>query len=198
MKRVDGSNDAELTALIDEIVNFKTYLAPFEGIYINENIMGLIKVLSSNILQKDDTFIKSHLMTEQDKTLNFKQQKSNIRQLNYSLYENTGPDDKCTNNKENYENICRNKDKLNEMIDNSKLSYSSQKIFNFDHPSIESIINIYTNPRIIEDNIKIEAITDFKLFYLFSNTQLKKKCVHQWKLLLNTISFINVIDANFD
>ena len=197
---MDGSDDEQLTKLIDDIVNFKTYLAPFEGIYINENIMGLIKVLSSSILQRDDAFIKSHLMTEQDKSLNFKQQKSNIRQLNYSLYV-TKKDEKCTDNKEKYENICRDNDKLNTITENSKSSYSSQKIFNYDHPSIESIINVYINPRIIKTlakDIKIESVSDFKLFYLFSNTQMEKKCVHQWKLLHNTISFINVIDANFD
>lgn len=194
-KRIDNATDEQLTNLVDEIVNFKTYMAPFEGIYINENIMGLIKVLSSSILQRDDKFIKAHLMEEQNKSLGFKQQKSNIRQLNMNLYHPI-----CRNKEESYENICRNNEKLDSMNENNKLSYSSQKIFNYEHPSIESIINIYVNPHTINTSkgeVKIEEVSDFKLFYLFSNTQMEKKCIHQWKLLYNTLSFINVIDTNF-
>jgi hypothetical protein len=194
-KRVDKADDEQLNNLIDETVNFKTYMAPFEGIYINENIMGLIKVLSNTILQRDDKFIKAHLMKEQDKSLGFKQQKSNIRQMNFDLYNSV-----CKTKEEKFENVCRDNEKLNTMSENNKLSYSSQKIFNYEHPSIESIINIYVNSRTINTlngEVKIEEVSDFKLFYLFSNTQMEKKCVHQWKLLHNTISFINVIDTNF-
>jgi hypothetical protein len=189
-KKINDSSEKQLDYLIDQIVNFRTYLAPFEGIYINENIMGLIKVLSSTILNRDDKFIKSHLMQEQDKSLGFNQKKTEIRELNYDLYKQDP-----LSQSEKYENVYRNDNKLKILIKSNKSSYSSQKIFNYNHPSIESIIDIYTNPRML-GNVQLEPISDFKLFYLFTNTQMAKKCAHQWKLLDNTMSFIDVINVN--
>jgi len=186
--KIDKSSEEHLNYLMDQVINFRIYLAPFEGIYINENIMGLIKVLSNKILKRDDVFIKSHLMEEQDKSLSFKQKKDEIRDLNFNLYKRD-----ANKTSEKYENIYRDNEKLKMLIKANSASYSSQKIFNYAHPSIESIIDIYTNGRDF-NGTKIEPISDFKLFYLFSNTQMKKKCAHQWKLLYNTISFINVID----
>ena len=195
-KKVDKTPDNELDDLIDGIANFRTYMAPFEGIYINESIMGLIKVLAKNILGRDDAYIKSHLMSEQDSSLNFKDQKQFIRKTSFELYK-----DSPSSDTEVYENIFRSTESLKGMIKNDKKSYSSQKIFNYDNPSIESIINIYCSPSGIlkgGKTVTIEPVTDFKLFYLFSNTQMKKKCIHQWKLLNNTTSFITAIDLNYD
>jgi protein tyrosine/serine phosphatase len=171
-------------------------MAPFEGIYINESIVGLIKVLSKNILQKDDHFILDKLMKEQEQFLNFKTQKTNIRNINKKLYTDTY----TSHTQTQYENIFRDNDQLKELSKINKETYSSQKIFNYEHPTIESIINIYVNPRILElsdgTSINIEPVSDFKMFYLFSNNAMEKKCPHQLKLLQNTISFIEAINAD--
>lgn len=79
--------------VLEEIIVNDYYLTPFEGIYINENISGLIKFLSSdktlikfkgdNQQQKDNNYkatierLRNNM--EQDKTLNFQYQQKNIR-----------------------------------------------------------------------------------------------------------------------
>ena len=138
-------------------------------------------------------------MSEQDASLNFKSQKTTIRNVNKILYKK----DVTDSNDKPYENIYRNDDVLREIIKNNKSSYSSQKIFNYENPSIKSIIDIYTNKRTLviessstagtESTIDIEPVSDFKLFYLFSNNTMEKKCAHQWKLISNTMSFIDAI-----
>ena len=221
VNRLNKLTEPEMTDLFSQVVEFKTFLAPFEGIYINESIMGLIKVLSRKILKKTNGYIKSNLMEEQDKTLDFGKQKEQLRLLNIFLYDSepSAPNreinsqhidakyydviDKYNSNirRSQYENIFRDDYKLDVMYENNKKGYSSQKIFNYDKPSITPMINLYTKERYVtvdSVNRKIVAIKDFKLFYLFSNTQMPKKCSHQWKLLRNTLSFIKAIESNYD
>jgi len=193
--KIKNLSDDNLDELRDEKINFRTYMAPFEGIYINENIVGLIKVLSYDILEKPKDFIKKELTPEQDNTLSFKIQKQNIRASNYELYKDT----QISTDYEKYDNIYRSKNVLNNIINNNKKSYSSQKIFNYKKPSIEHIIKIYTTSRNIIENgvtVQIDPVSDFKLFYLLSNTSMEKKCGHQNKLLGNTLAFINAISID--
>lgn len=192
-KKIDAMGNVDVSKLYTEFANFTTYLAPFEGIYINENIMGLIKVLAKDVANKSDQYILNHLTSIQDKTLNFEKQKADLRELNFELYK----DDKYGNpNFEPYENIYRSIEKLQEL---QKSKYSSQKIYEYDNPFIKSIIDVYTRERIVDTDgkkIKLKEVLFFKLFYLFSNTQMNKKCKHQWKLLNETTSFINTINES--
>lgn len=190
-KKIDAMTD--VSELYKEFANFTTYLAPFEGIYINENIMGLIKVLAKDVANKSDQYILNHLTSLQDKTLNFEKQKLDLRELNFELYKDDKYDDP---NFEPYENIYRSIEKLQEL---QKSKYSSQKIYEYDEPFIKSVINVYTKERTVETEgkkIKLKEVLFFKLFYLFSNTQMTKKCKHQWKLLNETTSFINTINES--
>ena len=160
-------------------------MAPFEGIFINETIMGLIKSLASLVLGKNDNYIQSNLMQEQDKSLGFAAKKTEIRNTNIKLYN--------VNEPLNYENINRNDKVLEDMFISNRTSYSSQKVFNYEHPSIGPIIKMYISKRFV-GQIPLNPVSDFKMFYLFSNTQMGKKCMHQWKLVNNTLSFINAIN----
>ena len=189
-KQYTGEN---IDDLVDNIIKYKSFLAPFEGIYINESIVGLIKVLSRNVLNKSDEYIKKNLIKEQDKTLSFKFKKEEIRSNNRKLYKSEKKHDDI--NTVPYENIFIDNTILNNIIESNKSSYSSQKIFNYDNPSIQQIISAYMSERKIEDK-KLQSVSDFKMFYLMTNTQMEKKCVHQLKLLENTISFINVINSS--
>lgn len=183
--KINDSNETEINYLFDQLVNFRTYMAPFEGIFINETIMGLIKSLASLVLEKNDNYIRSNLMQEQDKSLGFTEKKIEIRNTNIKLYN--------VNDTLNYENIHRSDKVLEDMFISNRISYSSQKVFNYDHPSIEPIIKMYISKRSV-GQIPLNPVSDFKMFYLFSNTQMGKKCMHQWKLVNNTLSFINAIN----
>ena len=193
----------EINDMFDQFVYFRNTMSPFEGIFINETIVGLIKVLAHNILGKDDAYIKDKLMKEQNKTLDFTTQKNAIRESNVKLYSETKNDSselyensRYNNEKESrveLVNVYRNNDELDKIIQNNRTLYSSQNIYNYNIPSIESIINIYLIKNTSEN---VEAVTDFKLFYLFTNTQQDKKCTHQIKLLDNTMSFIDTTTAN--
>jgi hypothetical protein len=192
-KKVDTMSEQDINNFYSNMANFTTYLAPFEGIYINENIMGLIKVLAKNVANKSDQYILNHLTSIQDQNLDFEKQKAELRHLNfglYKVYEAGNPDF------EQYENVYRSLEKLKELQEST---YSSQKIYEYDNPFIKSVIDVYTRERSVESNgkkIKLKDVAFFKLFYLFSNTQMKKKCSHQWKLLNETISFINTINES--
>lgn len=178
---IDKVNSHKINLLYAEALKFTTYLAPFEGIYINENIMGLLKVLAKRVARKTDQYILSHLTSTQDKTLDFDVQKEKIRNANFKLYTQIKGQDS-----EQYENIYMTE---SELIKLQQSNYSSQKIYEYDKPFIESIVDIYTHKR---DNIK--EVSFFKMFYLFSNNDLEKKCEHQWKLLNDTLAFVNTVN----
>ena len=188
--KVESSNETEIDILIDNVINFRTYLAPFEGIFINENIVGLIKVIAQIVMKKTDKDILGTLMKTQDTNLDFETQKNNIRHLNFDLYKRfliPNNDDL-----EPYENVARNKKKLREL---QQSTYSAQKIYEYNNPFIESIIKVYMTPRSVNGK-KLADVSYFKMFYLFTNTQAEKKCAHQWKLLDETLSFINIVNTS--
>ena len=180
----------ELDYLLDRTINFRTYLAPFEGIYINENIIGLIKVLSKNVMEKSSEEIDKFIKKQSVKS--FEEQKNQIRKRNFILYQQNGILG------DEWENVYRTSSVMNDILKDNISGYSAQKIFNYDKPFIEDIIMIYMKERKVKlskyREINITNINDFKVFYLFSNNDMLKKCSHQWNLLENTIPFIETID----
>jgi hypothetical protein len=189
-------NIDSVRAIYDQIFNFRSYVTPFEGIYINENIMGLIKVLATIVANNNESIVKS-IIPQQDVTLNFKTKRAGIREHNYILYK------KNEENKEykQYENIYRSDTTLKKISkENSEKEkgYAADKIFKYDEPFVESIFNMYQKERTdvdVGDNrkIKIANVVDYKIFYLFSNNDPEKKCAAQIRLLKNTKSFVDMI-----
>lgn len=89
---LDKLDDSQKRLELAKIIKNDYYLAPFEGIYINENIAGIIKYLSVNeklivVEAKDETEKKIKLKAmeeklkemEQDKSLNFQKQQKLVR-----------------------------------------------------------------------------------------------------------------------
>ena len=186
LKDVDETN-----YYLENLVKYNCFEAPSEGIYINENIVGLIKFLSHNILEKQDSFT-SIIAPKQDEKLDFTYIKNNIRTNNFKLYKTEETKD-VSDKYVNYENVLRSDTVLNNIYENNKNNYSSQKIFMYDKPIIENILSYYLEESKTE-NINILPVIKFKIFYLFSNTYMENKCGHQLKLLSNTLSLIKAVE----
>lgn len=184
--------DAELKQIVEDIVYYSYFLTPYEGIFINENIVGVIKVLAKDIMNKSDQYVMKNLLDIQDQSLDFKKQKMKIREYNYKLYAK----DRHNTDFEPFENIYRSTAILDEMYKNNKGIYTSKNIFLYDKPSIGDVLNRFVKERQYRGR-KIIPITDYKLFYLFNNTQ-EEKCGHQYSLLKNTEALIKAVENPFD
>lgn len=174
---------------IIELLNFDYILTPYEGIYINENIIGLIQYLSSKLVKTDS---KSLNIEEQDTKLNFNYlqalsrvwlaSESNKKGNLHERYKSFG----INNNFLFKENLTFNEEALETEYEELIKIYRSDNIFNKEKPIITDILDKY-----------ISEINDYKVFYLFGNyandeaTQFK--CKHQIKLLENTKDFIEII-----
>jgi hypothetical protein len=210
--KVNTMNPSKYEKSLEDLIKFKYFEAQHEGIYINENIMGLLKYLISVKLGKTKCET-DQIILKQPSGLGIKQQITNFRYINYELYRSKGnPTEhfkKLYKNSEyeEYEDIWRNKKILEDMYQNalgktveysgnpnnstitSVEGYSSQKIFKYDDPFMGSIIGFYMQPREI-NNTPVSKISDVKIFYLFSNMLMDLKCGPQYDLLANTINLI--------
>lgn len=202
------NNTAEKTKEnLKKLIIYDYYLTPLEGIYINENIAGLIKFLASNEKMIPDEKLRNEFITKlkkdmlQPQGLNFQYQQKTARMWLSNLdadmedlkkfYLFNANDELpaplisgCNGNNMGYDTnaMLTNYDRISK-------SYVSKKIFSFDHPLITNVLEPYVN-----------EIKDYKVFYLFGNytgtdsEKLKNlKCEHQYSLLENTADFINVI-----
>lgn len=185
-----------------QLLQYDWYLTPFEGIYINENIAGLIKYLASKMIadpKQRDIFVQQHIK-RQDTTLNFVyQQKISRMWLMSREPESDIPITKFYDLRDESQVHLRlfnddgtrlffNFDNMRVEYDRFKDTYQSDAIFNFDHPLIESILQPY-----------ISRIDDYKVFYLFANYADKflndMKCKNQYNLLENTKNFVETVSG---
>ena len=79
-------------------------------------------------------------------------------------------------------------DVLDDFVKNTRNSYSSEKIYNYDKPIVEDILQYYKN------RTDANPINDYRVFYLLSNNMMELKCKHQITLLKNTTSFIKALE----
>jgi hypothetical protein len=210
--------DENLTELIDINITDNSISPPkqvkfsykqnmFEGIYINENIMGLTQILTNIIKQtkkdlSDDNIylqdvikekINSFLIERVDKLYN--PITPNTIQIVKPLMQINSKDTKYTINNFELENIY----KYNKEIYNTKKIYIKDK----SKIIIGTILNKYNQDNIfdsINDDeptklkpVQIKKVDSYKLFYLVTNNDSDKKCFHQYELLENTMSLINAI-----
>lgn len=221
---------------LKEIFEYNYYLTPYEGIYINENIIGLIKYLAktSKITaqtktqeeekeenDKAEKFVKD-IICEQDQTLTFSYQQKVVRVWTMTAQQlGDVKEDIIDNDKirqffnfpnpekekrkstkcvfedygeipERFIIIDQNKkikydySKFDNMYNKLIKSYHSDYIFNFNKPIITDILDKY-----------ISQIFDYKVLYLLANdkeqVKRERRCLHQYKLLQNTIDFIESI-----
>lgn len=203
---------------LKEIIQYDYYLTPFEGIYINENIAGLIKYLGATMIVDEDdkkTFLnmqKKDML--QPEGLNFQYQQKITRmwlmkngkdekeiktgtkeegRSEKDIRDFFGLNDNSTQIFELFEErsnqLSYNYANMQKIYNILTTSYSSQKIFNFDRPLITDILDPY-----------VKEINDYKVFYLFGNyideAVKNLKCTHQYSLLENTKDFISTIVKN--
>jgi hypothetical protein len=203
-----NNTDNKTKEKLNEIITYNYYLTPLEGIYINENIAGLIKFLATHeklipekSLRENITDLLRKNMSQDKAKLNFQYQQkmariwlmsdSNNNKEDIAEFFNLGKDDHVPPMMfyENENSIYYNYDNIKTNYDTIKDSYKSNKIFNFKSPLIKQILEPYIN-----------NISDYKVFYLFGNykgddqkTLKNLKCAHQYSLLENTADFIQRI-----
>lgn len=200
-----------LNKIYDEIIKkygyeeYEKYArSPFEGIYINENIVGLLKVLitNENLLNKSQNTALKILSPQ--KKMSFTELKRKIREDNTKLYvikEENKSKSKPFRDSKFIPSYQYDNDILDKIYNDNSQNYSSQRIFRFCTPNIEKIIKYYTEDRTINlviSNDKtmpknVTGVRDAKVFYLFSNVDQEKKCVHQYNLFKNTLGLMDIV-----
>ncbi len=166
---------------------------PYTGIYINENIMGLLSYLGRAELLKCDEK-DEYKVGQQPKELNF-QTWQKITKLWMT--------DQKHEHLENEYNIkapyilseTPNASLIQDQIKQKINTYKSDLMF-CKTPLIEKILKPYI---VVSNDTKYTPIKDFKIFYLLANysdghVQKELKCKQQLKLLKGTSGFINAIN----
>lgn len=203
---------------LKEILRYDYYQTPFEGIYINENIIGLIKFMADKFLVSDEQE-RQHFLTEkiskQNPALNFQYQHKVARR--WLMSQEPGPQAESledffgfktkvgegeiaeiippnivTSVEENIMNF--NMANINSEYERIRNMYRSDKIFNYDKPLITDILKHYVGTGIPNEK---NIISDYKIFYLFGNYENDEtrelKCKHQYSLLGATRDFVDII-----
>lgn len=260
-KNIDADywfNDQVMENILKKVLKYDYLSTPLEGIYINENIMGLIKYLATNMasnnissplsqleildekktkqkimkLEEQRNIARCWLMSPKQNGIDGMKNKiinilgTDAKEYEGSKIDNLGGNDFYNNVYSSLyildESVSRNATtrlytdntiKLNlEQVKKQQeylltQTYKSDKLFNFQKPIINDILDPYIEKTINEsdeESIKtkkiehnLTAIKDYKMFYLFANydnqTKTQKKCPHQIKLLNNTKKFVETL-----
>jgi hypothetical protein len=205
-KNIKANNNNDILFEYFKILKYDYHKCAMEGIYINEMIIGLLKYLKDNVMSTEyNTF---DIKNQDIKNSNFNYQMIYNRILNMNsgipckAIDNIVLDEKIENIF-NYDDIveigarpiyCSNSNDLQynySVIDNEisndtiMKKYDSSKTYCPNYPIISTILNPY-----------LEKISEFKIFYLFSNkdtTDHNINCVEQINLLSETYDFIENI-----
>jgi hypothetical protein len=182
---------------VKKAISYDYFLTGFEGIYINENIIGLIKFLAAKMITdptKQTEFLNKKIGRQPD-NLNFQYQQKVARVWLMSGVGSAGQTIESFYKFKSGETIptklfntdlTYNKSAIDSEYQILADNYKSDKIFNFDNPLITDILEPYLN-----------EIDDYKVFYLFGNygddNIRELKCAHQFSLFKNTEDFIQTI-----
>lgn len=199
------------------LIKYDYYLTPYEGLYINENIVGIIKYCeirkgatvsvkpqNSDLIFENQRDIVRGLILKKDIDDNSQKNVNTKLNLGYDtinkIYtkclDSTSSSCDETKTVKIYpitETIVSplsyklNLDSVNKMYKTFLSFYEPDNIYNFDKPIIETILSHYLE---INDGQINPLITDFKIFYLVSNNSLEIKCTSQENLLHLTREFI--------
>ena len=206
----DKLNNLDFTK--DKVL-YDYFMTPYEGLYINENIVGIIKYCEK--INSPDDVSSVH---PQDSNLNFNLQKTICRGLllnpehhdkvdSLSLlkdglyYKSASTDDSKyyifpllseinTEYKFNFVNIEKMYNQMSKYYDPSCIYNDGEEPKDNKTSKKEILIAKILSPYIGVENPRIK---DFKIFYLFSNMNLEIKCYAQAILLDLTKNFIEAI-----
>lgn len=204
-------NIEKFKEVVKQILHYDYIDAPYEGFYINENIIGLIKYLAQTA-KDDETFVKKQI-PKQNPLLDFTFQRNKIRIMEItgnipaeSIKQKFIWNDKMDVPDENDASVTIKVDMplpqsmfdvngsklmlipeaIKPIYEDMRSSYRAERIFNYDYPVIGTILAPY-----------LESIFDYKVLYLLANYKDDKircsRCEHQFKLLTKTIGFIDAI-----
>jgi hypothetical protein len=194
-------NDIDKNTMIKiytKLFGYDYFLPPLEGIYINENIVGLIKFLADTLTvsnPKIDNILKTidgetittreynlrQITPLQDKSLSFikKQQESRYMLTGatntaYKIgdkngaYYYNGTDEPYF--KYNSGSYSYNYEGITKSYKSSlETTYKSNNIYNFNKPIITDILKPYLENKDASEIENKDKIKDFKVFYLFGN-----------------------------
>ena len=207
----------QLNERISNAVLFTHLTTPYEGLYINENIIGLIKFLTKDVMGKPDDVVRERVAPPQDiEKLSFGSQRKLARQKVKEAYvapvrprgDNEILDQNFVEGKATYvpietwrtHNIFFDTAVIDDIMKYITSSYSSKRIFNYDDPIFKTLFGSYIAGT--EDTV---SVTEFQLFYLMSNTRLTididghikdLKCRNQLRLLMDTIGFVQMVSES--
>jgi hypothetical protein len=179
-----------------KLIKFNYDSNMFEGIYINENIMGLTKILT-DIIKETKKDYNSNIIEKQN--IKISEVKDKINEFIDLVYIKDDP----SNSQSDLTELKLNKQNLEKVYNYNNKLYNTKRIYRESNPIIQPIINKYNkdekfimthddNP-LEEKDITIKKVDSYKLFYLLTNDDSEKKCFHQYELLENTLSLINAI-----
>lgn len=185
--------------IYEKLFVYDYYLTPLEGIYINENIIGLIKFLADKLTDglsedKRKLFLDKNI-PKQDSSLSFFTKQQEVRymlstpskaieaaefvNLGVTINIKAPPYDLTTPANTTFpyfnDDFTFNYDVLrHEYESKTKKLYKSSNIYNFDKPIITDILLPYLEVKDLSDPIKTAKINetklkDYKVFYLFGN-----------------------------
>jgi len=165
----------------------------YSGYFINENIVGLIKIILVNLLDKKD--IMNRIILPQSDKLNLVNIQQDIEGSIGQFYVYNKDERIYNENKKGFETLTETKNILDE-------NYDSKKIFNPENLILLPLLNRFNkdhlfNPKNMKqeyidfkNTLNVLSVDSYKIFYLFTNDDADKKCIHQYKLLQNTKSLI--------
>jgi len=194
----NGIDKNIMIQIYKKLFSYDYFLPPLEGIYINENIVGLIKFLADTLTVSnpkiDDVPVIDKVTGEtmstreynlrqitplQDKSLSFikKQQESRYKLSGsgtekYDLSTNTAVYYPESANEEPFfvDATTYNYDAIIKTYQNSlEKTYKSNNIYNFNKPIITDILKPYLENKEATEAENKNRIKDFKVFYLFGN-----------------------------
>jgi hypothetical protein len=189
-------NKDTMIKIYTKLFGYDYFLPPLEGIYINENIVGLIKFLADTLtvtnpkIDNIPKLVDSETMSTrefnlrqitplQDKSLSFikKQQESRYKlsgsgNEKYDLSTNTAVYYPESVSEAPFFKNATTYD-YSAIIDTYKKSlettYKSNNIYNFNKPIITDILKPYLENKDATEAENRDRIKDFKVFYLFGN-----------------------------
>ena len=178
-KNTDKTDD-ELKTLLKKKIKYDFYTTGFEGIYINENIMGLIKYLAQtglkdangNVYSEDDIKNKLNIIDQNEKKLNIDRQLAIARILLHS--NQTEQIDNDPDNPDNCETATQPQESQSQGLPEWKKQFEERRQKQEAAKKINKLSRIETSKEYSDDskNIKIECMDIPKqLFYVDNKPQ---------------------------